>query len=297
MLPEHKTWLEVALNGPWGKRRHADLPVTVAEIVADGIACVEAGASILHVHPYDEATGRQKNDWQIYARIIEGIKAKVDAIIYPTIPTTNEANESNESSESSGRGRFAVVEELAKRGLLEWAAIDPGSVNLTYLESIARHKPGFLYQNPDADILSAMALAEAFRLHASYAIYEPGFARAGAAFERAFPEAPKAIYRFMFSNGYSFGFPPKSFGLQAYLSLLGDMAVDGPWMIAGLLVSIEPLIEETVHNGGHIRVGLEDAPRDDERNNLQWVNFATARINAAGGQVASVTDVRGALAP
>ena len=64
-MPEHKTWLEVAQNGPWGKRRHPDLPVTVAEIVADGIACVEAGAAILHVHPYDEATGRQEDDWRI----------------------------------------------------------------------------------------------------------------------------------------------------------------------------------------------------------------------------------------
>jgi len=68
-MPEHKTWLEFALNGTWGKRRHPDLPVTVpvtvAEIVADGIACVEAGAAILHVHPYDEATGRQEDDWRI----------------------------------------------------------------------------------------------------------------------------------------------------------------------------------------------------------------------------------------
>jgi uncharacterized protein (DUF849 family) len=37
----------------------------VAEIVADGIACVEAGAAILYMHPYDEATGRQEDDWRI----------------------------------------------------------------------------------------------------------------------------------------------------------------------------------------------------------------------------------------
>ena len=74
------------------------------------------------------------------------------------------------------------------------------------------------------------------------------------------------------------------------------MALDAPWMIAGLLVGIEPLIEETVQNGGHIRVGLEDAPRNDGRNNLQWVNFAVEGIEAAGGQVAVATDVRHVLA-
>ncbi len=108
-MPEHKTWLEVALNGPWGKRRHPDLPVTVAKIVADGIACVEAGAAILHVHPYDEATGRQEHDWRIYAWIIEGIKARVDAIIYPTIPTTNE---------SDGRGAVLGGRGIGQAGII-----------------------------------------------------------------------------------------------------------------------------------------------------------------------------------
>ena len=281
-MTEHKTGLEVALNGPWGKRRHGDLPVSVDEIIADGIACIEAGAAILHVHAYDEDTGRQKNDWQIYARIIDGIKAKVDAIIYPTIPTSNEGG-GNEGRGSEGRGRFSEVAELARRGLLEWSAIDPGSVNLSYLHAIAQQRPGFLYQNPDEDIRAAMELAQEFAFHPSYAIYEPGFARTGAAFAQAMPGTPTAIYRLMFSDGYSFGFPAKSYGLQAYLALLADLDIKAPWMIAGLLVDIEPLIAETVANGGHIRVGLEDAPRDDDRNNLQWVNYAVDRLAASGG--------------
>ncbi len=56
------TWLEVALNGPWSRARQPRIPITVAEIVAEGIACVRAGAAIVHVHAYDEATGRQRDD-------------------------------------------------------------------------------------------------------------------------------------------------------------------------------------------------------------------------------------------
>ena len=33
-----KVWIEVALNGPWGRQRQPDIPVTVEAIVADGIA-------------------------------------------------------------------------------------------------------------------------------------------------------------------------------------------------------------------------------------------------------------------
>src|SRR5689334_16338360 len=81
-----KTWLEVALNGPWTRSRQPGMPVTIREIVDDGIACVEAGAAIVYVHAYDAASGRQTQDPDVYAAIIAGIRNKVDAIVYPTIP-------------------------------------------------------------------------------------------------------------------------------------------------------------------------------------------------------------------
>ena len=44
------TWLEVALNGPWGKTRQSLIPVSVTEIIEQGIICAQEGAAILHVH-------------------------------------------------------------------------------------------------------------------------------------------------------------------------------------------------------------------------------------------------------
>ena len=70
------TIIECALNGPWSRAAQPLIPITIAECIADGVACARAGASILHVHPYDEATGKQRDDWEIYARIIEGIWRK-----------------------------------------------------------------------------------------------------------------------------------------------------------------------------------------------------------------------------
>jgi hypothetical protein len=45
-----KIWIEAALNGPWGRERQPAIPVTVDEIVADGLAAASAGAAIIHVH-------------------------------------------------------------------------------------------------------------------------------------------------------------------------------------------------------------------------------------------------------
>jgi 3-keto-5-aminohexanoate cleavage enzyme len=44
---------------------------------------VRAGATIIHTHAYDGG-GPQTFDWQVYARIIEGIRSQVDVSVYPS---------------------------------------------------------------------------------------------------------------------------------------------------------------------------------------------------------------------
>lgn len=39
-----QTRLEVAVNGPWGRQRQPRIPVRVADIIADGVACAREGA-------------------------------------------------------------------------------------------------------------------------------------------------------------------------------------------------------------------------------------------------------------
>ena len=62
--------------------------------------------------------------------------------------------------------------------------------------------------------------------------------------------------------------------LAAYLSLLEEEAPGAPWMIAGVSADIRPLIGETVRRGGHLRVGLEDAPLGIKTSNLELVEDA-----------------------
>lgn len=270
----HRTWLEVALNGPWG-RRQPGIPMHVDDIVAEGVACAREGAAIVHVHAYDEASARQRDDAELYARIIEGIRAQVDCIVYPTIPF---------GGEHTPHSRYAAIEALGRRGLLECAVVDPGSVNLD----------GFVYLNPEAHIRHGLALAASYRFHPGYAIYEPGFLRLGAHLAREVA-APQPIYRFMFSQGFAFGFPPARYALEAYLRLLADTAPGAPWMVAGLDVDVLPLAAEAAARGGHVRVGLEDAPFGSARGNLEWVRAARREIESAGSSLASAAEVRAAL--
>ncbi|MCG6121080.1 MAG: 3-keto-5-aminohexanoate cleavage protein, partial [Microvirga sp.] len=193
MAGARKVWVEAALNGPWGRDRQAGIPVSVSEIVAEGVACAKAGAAIIHLHAYDESTGLQRDDADLYAAIIDGVRAQVDAIVYPSIPLSGDTR----VGETGAQARFAAVAELARRGLLEWAVVDPGSCNFERYPDLAAGRSGFIYRNPPEDVAEGLALAERYGFHPSYAIYEPGFLRLGAALARARPGMPGPIYRFM----------------------------------------------------------------------------------------------------
>jgi 3-keto-5-aminohexanoate cleavage enzyme len=287
-MEDRKTWLEVSLNGPWGRGRQPGIPVTVDEIVEQGIACAKAGAAIVHVHAYDEATGKPKEDAETYARIIDGIRSGSDAIVYPTIPILGMPPFPKDAPAAD---RFGTMEELARRGLLEWAAVDPGSVNLAYYDELREDVEGFVYANPEDHVRYALTLARRYRFHPAFAIYEPGFARMGATLHWRC-SCPAPIYRFMFSSGYTFGFPPADYALTAYLKLLDQVAPGAQWMIGGLAVDVLPIVARTVMEGGHVRVGLEDAPFGSERSNLQWVEAAAGAITDVGGELATPKDIR-----
>jgi len=290
-VDSHKTWLEVSLNGPWGPARQPGIPVTVREIVEQGVACVRAGAAIVHVHAYDESTGKPKESAATYAAIIEGIGAQVDAIVYPTVSTSGLAPF---GSDESPEQRFAVHEELAKRGLLEWAPVDPGSVNVASYDDLRADRNGFVYLNPESHLRYALALAARYLFRPTYAIYEPGFARLGATLHWR-SGCPAPIYRFMFSSDYTFSFPPDDYGLTAYLNLLDQVAPGANWMIAGLGVDILPLVPRAVAEGGHVRVGLEDASLGCGKSNVQLVEQAARVIETCAGELATAAQVRAEL--
>ena len=217
-MPAHGTWLEAALNGPWTRALQPGVPVAVREIVEQGIACAREGAGIIHVHAYDEGSGRQRDDGELYRRIIEGIREQEDVIVYPTLP---------------------------------------------------------LAGSPDAP--AAMGAAERFRL--------------GAALHRQVPRAPLP----MFSDGFAFGFPPREYALETYRTLLLEEAPARPWMVAGLAVDIRPLIQAATALGGHVRVGLEDAPFGHVWSNVIWTRTAASSIENSGGRVAPANEIRRAL--
>jgi len=277
-ITDRAVWLEVALNGGAGRAYQPLIPMTPDEIISDGIACAKAGASVIHTHVYDEK-GLPCECTDTYLRVFEGIKEQVDIIVYPTV-----------ALQGSAEQRYRPLEMLAKRGLLDWGVVDPGSVNIAHTSQVLAKQDGLVYSNPDSHIRYALELASRDKWRPAYAIYEPGFVRLGAAIANTMLKLKEPIYRLMFSNNLLFGAKPTERALEFYVDHIHEHAGDVPWMISGLDANIQDLILPALEKGGHIRVGLEDAPFGSQINNLELVEQAMRHISNAGYTVEAPSD-------
>lgn len=66
--------LKAALNGPFGKGHHPAMPETAAELAADAVACVLAGAGAIHIHPRDGA-GRETLDPEVVDSVTRTVRS------------------------------------------------------------------------------------------------------------------------------------------------------------------------------------------------------------------------------
>jgi uncharacterized protein (DUF849 family) len=99
----------------------------------------------------------------------------------------------------------------------------------------------------------------------------------------------------MFTDEFTFGYPPAEYAVESYVKLLEAEAPGTPWMVAGLGVDIFPIAEVAMELGGHLRVGQEDTPFGWEVSNLAQTERMAAVVAKAGRQLATAKDVRAGL--
>ena len=248
--------IEVALNGGTPKKRNPHVPVTPAEITADALATMEAGAAIVHSHiERFELTGDAAVE-----RYLEGyapvLAARPDAIIWGTV-----------AAAKGVEARFGHYRGLAAAGM-RMGAFDPGSVNLGSEGPDGLPGMSIVYSTSFDEIAGLVALVDEARLGPAIAIYEPGWLRTTLAYEKAGRLPAGAFVKLYFNGRYNFingkrsniafGLPPTKTALDAYLELLAGSKL--PWAVAAIgdCVIDTGLARLAIERGGHVRVGLED---------------------------------------
>ncbi|MGH9027904.1 MAG: 3-keto-5-aminohexanoate cleavage protein [Acidimicrobiia bacterium] len=279
--------IEAAINGVTNKRRNPNVPLAPDEIAIDALACIDAGAGIVHNHVDRVAVSGP----DAAERYLEGwrpvIAARPDALLYPT---TNAGPTVVES--------YSHVAPLAEAGVLRMGLCDPGSVNFGALGPDGLPgDPSFVYTNSFTDVRHQLGLCRDHRLGPSLSIFEPGFLRCALAVWRAGAMPPGAMVKLYFGGdagylasargGVAFGLPPTPTALEAYLELLEGC--DLPWSVAvlGGDVLASPVAELAVVLGGHLRVGLEDYAGPHQPTNVQLVRDAVELCERVGRPVAT----------
>lgn len=270
--------IEAAINGATRKEENPHVPLSTDEIATEALACIEAGAAVIHHHVEVVGQGTEAAA-EAYANVWKPVlAARPDALIYPTV-----------DYDADGVN-YAHLRLLARRAGLRIGILDPGSVNLGW---DGAHGPeGIVYANSFETIASTLDLHRECRLGPSFAIYEPGFLRTVLAFRKKGRVPPGAMLKFYFSTdhglfGAPFGLPPTRKALEVYLDILGDCPL--PWAVslAGGDIIRSEVAPVAVERGGHLHVGLEFFKAERTPRNVELVREAVALCQQLGRQVAT----------
>ncbi len=276
--------IEVALNGGTTRDRNPHVPISVDELVADAVACLDAGAQIIHQHDDLGRGGRLGGatpegmaaaSLAVYERVLE---RHPGALLYPT---------ANWDGDIEQRWGHHFV--LAEKGVLRVAYVDPGSVNLGSPgpDGLPFSAFSFLYDNSPEAIRWKFEQCERLGLGPSMAIFEPGFLRAALGWERAGRMPAGAFLKLYFGAGLSFGLPPTAPSLEAYLAMLEGSEL--PWAVAVLGGDVvgSGMARLALERGGHLRVGLEDHAGSRRPGNLELLEEALALCAEVGRRPAT----------
>jgi 3-keto-5-aminohexanoate cleavage enzyme len=294
--------IEAAINGESPQRRNPNIPRSTPEITADALACLQAGAAVIHNHTFDRGpgglfAGDGRLDPQGYIEAWAPVLAeRPDAILYPTMA-------------GGDRGRIAIevryghLMELHRAGLLPMAVADPATLNLASRAADGRVTPSTtVYENSPADVDWMFAWCRDHGVAVHVSIFEPGHLRLALGHYEAGTLPPGAKLQFYLMGPRSLsGLPAETWALDVYLKLLADAPI--PWMVGtpGADIGNTELARAAIEQGGHVRVGLEDhydhTGARPHPTNAELVVEMAALAAELGRPVATCIEARARLVP
>ncbi|MCS5594349.1 MAG: 3-keto-5-aminohexanoate cleavage protein [Porticoccaceae bacterium] len=264
--------IEASLNGSASKLLNPNVPYSDDEIVTDAVACMEAGAALIHNHTEEPIIGGTgKLDADRYASAWRKLLVvRPDAILTPTMPVGQEG--------VPVEVRYSHVEKLAEEGLLSQGLCDPGTFNATIIgEDGVFADSNYLYRNDTHDSRYYVETCRRLNLGLSISIFEPGFLKFILPYYKTGKLPRGSMLKFYFGAYHlPFGLPPTSASLEAYLGMIQECSL--PWLVSSFGDDCVAcgLAEEAIKRGGHVQVGLEPFEGDRTPTNVELVEEVVA---------------------
>ncbi|MFM2070767.1 MAG: hypothetical protein RLZZ623_1030 [Actinomycetota bacterium] len=264
----------------------SEAPVEDASGVArEAIACLAAGAAIVH-HHHDARLGEAEAIDAMIAVGREVLAEHPSALLYPGI-----------LSGRTGTEHMAHLVPLAEAGVLGFAPVDPGAAVPYDLDDDGLPTGhGYVWNS----FSLAKRVARSMTDHGvplTIGVYEPVQLRWALAFEASGRLPTGSMVKLYFGgtkslfhpgrDAVNFGLPATPQALDMYLSMMEGSTL--PWnvgVMGGALLEL-PLARYALERGGHLRVGIEDLGEVVSTTNVETVRAAVALAGEVGRNIAS----------
>ena len=272
------------------------LPVTPEEIIDAALGAAEAGASILHLHARDPATGRPDQSPEAFARFLPRLKQQTNAAINLT----------------TGGSPYMKVEERARPAAEfkpEVASLNMGSINFGLYPMLNRYtefkhdwEPEFLeatkdlvFRNSFKDIEYVLETCYDNDTRFEFECYDIAHLyNLKHFYERGLVKPPLFIQS-VFGILGGIGTHPEDVMMMKRTAdrLFGD---DYRWSVLGAGAAQMRVAAQAAAMGANVRVGLEDSlwagPGKLATSNAEQVKIASRIIESLGMDIATPDEAR-----
>jgi uncharacterized protein (DUF849 family) len=275
------------------------LPVTPDEIARSACEAAAAGASVVHLHARDPATGKPTQDPEIYRQFLPRIAAASDVVINIT---------------TGGSPILPLEERLRPAALFkpEIASLNMGSMNFGFYEMLNRFKDfkydwerpyiegsrDLVFRNTFSDIERILKTCAESGTRFEIECYDIGHLYTAAHFrDRGLLEGPLFIQSvFGIRGGIGVHYEDVAMMKRTADRLFGD---DYVWSVIGAGRFQMPIATMAASIGGNVRVGLEDSlwgePGRLASSNAEQVRRIRAVLEGLSLDIASPDETRAML--
>ena len=284
--------LECAINGGTTKAKNPLVPGTPAEYTAEVIRCLDAGASIIHMHsnqPNEDVKLAAKAYTEIYKPVW---KKHPHAILYATANFDPEVYHRNRRP-WPGKVQCGHQRILAEDGIVNMVLFDTGVVPIGVYDKDGVPGPDSAFWwyafGPD-DVRYILQTCKDTGAGASISVFEPGWMKNVVAMAKAgtLPRGSKLNIYFAMDSFAGLA-PPIPEALELYLKMIEGLDLN--WTVGYIgakSVMDTPLARMALERGGSFRVGLEDWPNGTS--NVEQIKRAKEIINAVGRPLVTGAD-------
>ena len=275
-------------NAPFNPK-HPVMPVTPAEIAASCLEAAKAGASIVHIHVRDPATGKGSRDPRLFKEVVDRIRSAGVNIVINLTCGLGAFLMPDPDDESRALPESDVLPAAERMRHLEQCLPEIASLDITTGNQVEGPME-FVYLNTTRTLRAMARRFQELNVKPELEVFSAGDILFGNALVKEGLVAGPPFFQMVL--GVLWGAPATAQTMLYQSSLMVPGAV---WAAFGIGRDQMPMLAQSALLGGHVRVGLEDnlyLSRGVFATNGQLVERAVAIIENIGMQVATPDEAR-----